>query len=293
MCVKMSKLKSILKLTRIEHSIMLLFAVLAGELLALGTLPVLPVLVASLITPVFISMASFAINDYFDVDVDKANKKKDRPLVNGELSKETALYVTGISLFIGIFTSLFINMYAFAIALLFGALAMLYSYKLKELLFLGNLYIAFSMAIPFIYGDFVVSKSLTLNVLLVSVMIFLSGVAREIHGTIRDYEGDKKRRVYSLPRVIGKKTSAVIAAVLYFAAILLSIYLFLYIGPFYGMVYLILIAITDLILLYVAVGYLIKKSPEFYLLSRNLSLVAMGVALVAILLAPLTVGILI
>ncbi|HUB92789.1 MAG TPA: UbiA family prenyltransferase, partial [Candidatus Saccharimonadales bacterium] len=68
------KFKAVLKLTRIEHSIMLVIAVLAAELIAKG-LPSLPILVLSLIAPVFISMAAFAINDYFDLKVDKINKK--------------------------------------------------------------------------------------------------------------------------------------------------------------------------------------------------------------------------
>ncbi|MGC8479788.1 MAG: UbiA family prenyltransferase [Candidatus Micrarchaeia archaeon] len=275
------RLKGVLRLTRIEHSIMLVVAVLAGELLTLGKLPSILILAFSLITPIFISMASFAINDYFDVEVDKLNKKK-RPLVTGEITKNEAIYITIICLFIGVFTSLFINIYAFLIAVIFGALAMLYSYKLKELPILGNLYIAFSMAIPFIYGDFVVKNTLVLSIYIVSIMIFLSGVAREIHGTIRDYEGDRKRNVVSLPHLIGIKPSAVIAAILYLIAVLISAYLFLNLNQFQNFAYLFLIAITDIILIYVSVGYIIKKSKKFYDFSRNISLVAMSIALVAI-----------
>ena len=281
------KIKAMLRLTRIEHSAMLVLAVLAGELLASGKLPSIPILIASLVTPIFISMSSFAINDYFDIEVDTANKKTTRPLVSGELKPKEALYITYITLFIGVFASLFINLYAFTIAVIFGALAMLYSYKLKELLLLGNLYIAFSMAIPFVYGNFVVSNLMMLNVLLVSSMIFISGVAREIHGTIRDYEGDKKRGVVSLPMITGKKLSSLIAGVLYIIAILLSAYLFFYIKPFYNIFYLILIFITDIILFYVTVGYMIKVNKKFYSLSRNLSLAAMGLALIAILLSSI------
>ena len=288
----MPYIKSILKLTRIEHSIMLVIAVLSGEFLSFGKLPNIAILLLSLITPILISMASFAINDYFDVDVDKLNKKN-RPLVTGELSKDSAIYITVICLVVGVMASFFINTDAFLIAIIFGVLAMLYSYKLKELFLLGNLYIGFSMAIPFIYGNFVVSNILGFNIVIVSSMIFISGVAREIHGTIRDYEGDRKRKVLSLPHFIGIIPSAVVAAILYFTAIAISIFIFFNVKPFYNIIYLLLILITDLLLLYISFGYMLKKNKKFYDFSRNISLAAMSIALVAIFIASLSIGVIV
>jgi geranylgeranylglycerol-phosphate geranylgeranyltransferase len=280
-------LKAVLRLTRIEHSIMLVIAVLAAELIARG-LPSLPVLVLSLITPIFISMAAFAINDYFDLKVDKINKKE-RPLVTGELRPIDALYVTSASLIIGIAASLLINYYAFVIAVIFGALALLYSYRLKGVVLLGNAYIAFSMAIPFIFGSYVVNSTIGANIVLVAAMIFLSGLAREIHGTIRDVKGDSRARNFqTLPRVIGIDGSASLALLLYLIAILISIYLFFFAAPFRSnLLYAFLIAVTDLLLLYTGIGFITEHRQKFYDKSRGISLAAMGIALIAILLAPL------
>ncbi len=288
----MGKLSAILKLTRIEHSFMLVIAVFSAELIAKG-IPDPIALIASFITPIFISMASFAINDYYDIAVDKANRNMKRPLVSGELSKCDALYVTYICLAIGIFASMLINSYAYYIAVIFGALAMLYSYRLKQIILLGNIYIAFSMAIPFIYGNYVVSSSLSPAIILISAMIFLSGLGREIHGTVRDMRGDRLRGVTSLPRAISRTGASVIALLLYFAAIGISIYLFVYMVPFKGdAVYLVLIGIADMLLVYVSLAYLNKKTQKFYRLARNASLAAMLLALIAILAAPLTYALL-
>ncbi|MDE1865009.1 MAG: UbiA family prenyltransferase, partial [Candidatus Micrarchaeota archaeon] len=113
----MGKLGAILRLTRIEHSIMLVIAVLAAELIANhGMLPSAPTLAFSLITPIFISMGAFAINDYFDIKVDRANRKV-RPLVIGELKPAEALYISVATILIGIASSYFINIYCFAIAI--------------------------------------------------------------------------------------------------------------------------------------------------------------------------------
>jgi geranylgeranylglycerol-phosphate geranylgeranyltransferase len=279
--------RAVLRLTRIEHSIMLVIAVLAAELLA-GGLPSLPVLVLSLITPIFISMAAFAINDYFDFRVDKINKKN-RPLVTGELKALDAVYITLASLIIGITASLLINFSAFVIAVVFGALAILYSYKLKGIAVVGNVYIAFSMAIPFIFGNYVVSQNIGAGIIMVSVMIFMSGLAREIHGTIRDLKGDSvARNLRTLPRIIGIEASAALAFLIYLVAILISAYLFFFVSPFaYNLLYALMIGTTDLMLLYTGIGFMFRRDQKFYGLARNVSLAAMALALVAILLVPL------
>ncbi|MDE1804552.1 MAG: UbiA family prenyltransferase [Candidatus Micrarchaeota archaeon] len=285
----MGKIAAILKLTRIEHSIMLVIAVIAAELIVNGgMLPATPTLVFSLVTPIFISMGAFAINDYFDIKVDRANKKN-RPLVTGALKPGEALYIAIATILIGIASSYFINIYCFAIAIFFGAMSLLYSYRLKEMLFWGNAYVALSMVIPFAYGNYVVSSSLSWAIVIVSVLIFSSGLAREIHGTIRDLKGDTKiRNAKTIPKYIGRKAASIVALLLYLFAIALSMYLFLQIPPFQSSaIYAILVALTDLMLLYVGVGFVANPRQEFYDRTRNVSLAAMGVALIAFLIVPL------
>jgi geranylgeranylglycerol-phosphate geranylgeranyltransferase len=289
----MNKMKAVLKLTRIEHSIMLVIAVIAGEVIALGANGIVPsalVIALSIITPVFVSMGSFAINDYYDVKADRANKRMDRPLVNGSLTRKGALQIALISFAIGVLASLFINAYAFVIALVFAVLAILYSYKLKDKLLVGNVYIAFSMVIPFIYGNYVVSTMLRANIVLISIIIFLAGAAREIHGMIRDYKGDATaRKSENLLYHVGQNRSAQLAAVLYIEAIMVSIYMFFFTPPFaFNLVYIVPIIITDIALAYIAYGYIVdKKSRGFYSLSRNLSLAVMALSLLAFLAAAL------
>jgi geranylgeranylglycerol-phosphate geranylgeranyltransferase len=270
-----------------EHSAMLVIAVLAAEMIA-GRLPGAWILILSIVSPVFISMSSFAVNDYFDLEVDRMNNRK-RPLVTGDMKPSDAVYITILSMLIGLVASALINWEVFVIALVFGILALLYSYKLKEIAFVGNSYIAFSMAIPFIYGSYVVSSELGNGIILIFCMIFLSGLAREIHGTIRDIEGDSKaRKIRSLPGIIGTMASAAIALLLYIIAIAISAYIFFRVAPFkMNLVYALPITITDIMLAYTGIGFLVKSDRRFYDLARNLSLVAMGLALIAILLAPI------
>ncbi len=286
----MNKFVAILKLTRIEHSAMLVIAVLAGELITSGHLPGAYMLALSLIVPIFVSMGSFAINDYYDVEVDTLNKKTKRPIVSGAISRKGAMRVAIVSFLIGVAASAFINYYAFLIALIFAILAALYAYKFKEMLLVGNIYIAFSMAIPFIFGDYVMSTALNPDIVLISLVILLSGTAREIHGMIRDYYGDiKARRIKNLPYYAGLRNSAYAASVLYLIAIAVSIFMFFFKRPFsYNIIYIAPIAVTDIMLLYVSAFYMLRyksKKEGIFDGARNISLGAMALALLAYLIS--------
>lgn len=284
----MGKVGAFFRLTRIEHSAMLVVAVIAAESIS-GGLPALPILVLSLVVPIFISMASFAINDYFDVASDRTNKRTDRPIVSGEISRKSALAISIVCLITGIGASVFINFYAFIIAWIFGAMAMLYSYRLKDILLVGNIYIAFAMAIPFVFGNYVVSITLEPAIVAVFFIVFLSGLAREVHGMIRDYRGDTKaRNTRNLVHYIGKGRSSQIAFVLYLEAILISVFVFFFIEPFrFNLLYIVPIAIADAMIVYIAVRCLFDESNHTYRLARNISLVAMGIALLGYLISAI------
>ena len=137
--------------------IMLAVAVFIGETVVLRSVPQLSLpIILSLLVPMLSEMGSFALNDYLDIETDRLNKKM-RPLVKGTISPGFALWFSVISLALSLVLAYFINTDAFFIALVFDALAIAYDWKLKDLPMLGNIYIGLSMAIPFIFGDFVVS----------------------------------------------------------------------------------------------------------------------------------------
>ncbi len=279
----MGKLGALFRLTRFEHSILLIIAVIGAEILA-GGLPSAQVAALSIITPIFLSMSAFAINDYFDVNVDRANKKK-RPLVTRELRPSDALAVASVSMVIGIAGGLLLNAYCFIIAVIFGVLSILYSYKLKDVPLIGNSYVAFSMAIPFVFGNYVMTYRLLDSVVLIFFLIFISGLGREIYGTIRDFDGDKKRGAMTVPMLIGKKASAYLGLLLYLAAVAISVYLFLHVLPFAGnILYVSLILISDFMLVLSSIPFMLANR-NWYGYARNLSLGAMGLALLCILLS--------
>jgi geranylgeranylglycerol-phosphate geranylgeranyltransferase len=277
------------KLTRFEHSMMLAVAVAVGEIITLRSSPPFYPLALSVLPPMLVGAASFAINDYFDLESDRINRRIDRPLVRGRIKPNTVFAVSLFLFLVGILLSVFVNANCFLLIILFSVLAYLYSFKLKDIAVAGNIYIALTMAIPFIYGGLAVSVEVPPAVLLLSSVAFVSGLAREVMGTARDVKGDKRGRgSKTLPMLIGVRNSLMISSLLYVVSILLSVIPYLYIPPYAGNVfYMIPIIIADVVLAYIALNSLREGSREFMKKSRNLSLAAMFIALLGFLAALL------
>jgi len=271
------------KLTRIEHAFMLALAVLIAETILLGELPpVSLVIILSLLVPVFSEMGSFALNDYFDIETDRLNKKN-RPLANGTLSTGFALWLSITTLVVSTVMAYFINIEVFIIALVFNIVAVMYNWKLKDMPLVGNVYIAFTMAVPFIFGNFVISNNLSELALVLAALGFVAGLAREIIKSVQDMDGDiKARGSRTLPVIIGAKKSVLIACALYISFIPLTLIPF-YMGLKGTLIPTVLIAIADLIILNICRWSLSGKSK----LARNMSLVAFLIGLVGLLIAAL------
>ena len=61
------------------------------KLIAARELPAWDMYALAFLTALLIEASTFALNDYFDYDIDVKNNRTDRPLVRGELAKGTAL----------------------------------------------------------------------------------------------------------------------------------------------------------------------------------------------------------
>ncbi len=179
------------------------------------------------IGPALITAGSFALNDYFDVTSDKKLKRTDRPLVSGKLRTRQVLVASVLLMLAGLGLCYYFNgMLALAIAFVFAVLAVAYNTVLKKTLVVGNLAVSTTYAIPFIYGNVVAAGGLgSLNqfVLLFAAVAFLAGLGRELTNSVKDEAGDEKIGALSLPMFVGARPVIGIAAVLFAAAIFLSL----------------------------------------------------------------------
>jgi geranylgeranylglycerol-phosphate geranylgeranyltransferase len=270
-------------LFRIEHAFLLVIAVLLGEFIVSKelavALPPLPIILLSLAVPFFIEMGSFALNDYWDMKTDKENKRKDRPLVTGEIEPKHALYAAIACYIIGVAAAIPLPTVALYIAALFALLSVFYNYMLKDLPLIGNKYIALSMAIPFIFGNLVVSGTLYLPLVAIAAVAFVSGLGREIIKSTEDVEGDMKhRKSKTLPAIIGKKKACQLAAGCYFALVPLSLLPFA-LGLPANLLAVGLVALTAIS--FAAMGFSVMKnqSKENLEASRKSSLLTVAIGL--------------
>ncbi len=273
----MRKLKAFLNLTRMNHGIFLAIAVVIGQLIA-NSIPLGITLVLSLVTPIFISSSAFALNDYMDYEADKANEREDRPLVSGHISKKTALTSSLLMMPIGIASSYFINIDAFLIALIFSLVSFEYAFRLKKVPLIGNLSIAASMSIPFLYGVLTVSESVPVSIWILTSMVFLAGTGREIVKSIQDMKGDREQGRRTLPIEIGREKSSYLALFLIALAVSISPIPYLELPLYSGeLIYLFTVALCDFTFAFSGRELLKGRYREF----RKRSFQAMGLGLVA------------
>jgi len=292
----MKKIKAIWQLMRLEHGFMIAFAILVGSLIANKSFPVFEKFIFTFFTALFLEASTFALNDYYDLEIDKKNKRIDRPLVRGDLSPKSALYLFTLFFPMGIICSYFVNITCFIIALITAIFAVFYDVKLKKIKLLGNFFIAYTMAIPFIFGGAAVIKENTFifklspAIFIVALIAFLAGSGREIMKDVMDFKGDKEKGVKSFPKYIGIRKSNIISALFFILAIILSFLPFLisdYDFYYRNYYYLLLILITDALLLVISINLIFKKkiNMKFY---RKFTLMALFIGLLAFLIGAFT-----
>ncbi len=210
-------------LIRPVNCAMIGFAVIVGVFVSKP--PAVPLLQTSLgfLTGFFVCAYSMAVNDVYDVEVDRVNRP-DRPLPSGRISVGGGFRLSLAVLIAGIGCSaLSLNAAAVGIALLYAFLSWLYNSRAKKTGLAGNLIVASSLAIPFIYGGVISGGSITRSLLLMMALTsFFSGVGREVVKAMADVEGDAKRGIDSVARSKGLKTASMVGAVFFILAVVTS-----------------------------------------------------------------------
>ena len=277
-------LKAFFRLTRIEHSLFLALAVLVGEVVVTRDIQLWPT-VFGVLSVFFIGLGSFALNDFMDYPTDKKNKRKDRPIVSGTISAWAAMVTAKVSFPLGVLFAILVNLNCFWIAVVFSILAILYSYTLKKLLLLGNMFIAFSMAVPFIFGSYIVSDQISASIQVLASIAFLTGLGREIIKSVQDMAGDKKYGRWTLPIALGKTIPKYFAVFYILIAVAMSPIPFLLLPKFQNnWLYMGPVIVTDVILLWNVWSMVGLKELERV---RKLTLLALGIGLVGFLLGAL------
>jgi geranylgeranylglycerol-phosphate geranylgeranyltransferase len=229
-------------------------------------------------TGFFICAYSMAVNDIYDLEVDRVNRPE-RPIPSGKVSKVGALRISQGALVAGIGCSvLSLNPLAVAIALAYAFLSWLYNSRAKKTGLGGNLIVASSLAIPFIYGGAVTGGSIAGSLLLMMALTsFFAGVGREVVKAMADVEGDAKREVNSLARSRGLKTASLVGAIFFLLAVASSWVPLL--AHLANQLYTYGVAIPDVIFVYLAVAIVARHDPASAYRVKKVALGGMTVGL--------------
>jgi geranylgeranylglycerol-phosphate geranylgeranyltransferase len=282
----MGRIRAVLQLVRADHDVMLALGVVIGYAVSGGLASPDPQrLLFSAMTAFLVGAGAFALNDYYDLEIDRRNRRTDRPLVRGDISPRAAVAIFIILFSSGLACSSAVSLPCFAIALVTGALAVSYDVWVKRLKLLGNFYIAYMMAIPFVFGG-VAASSVPGSTLVLAAMAYLSGFGREVMKDIMDLPGDMGAGVRSFPACVGERASCFISSGAYIAAVALSPIPFL-LGPepyLMNPFYIVPVLVADSLLLFTAASLTLEGGRRLRSL-RRVSLAAMMLGLVGFLLA--------
>ena len=235
-------------------------------------------LILGFLTGFFICAYSMVVNDVYDVDVDRVNRP-DRPLPSGSVSVSEANGLSAAALAAGLAcAALSLDPLAVVVAAAYAFLSWLYNSRAKKTGIAGNLIVASSLAIPFIYGGAVSRGSLLGSLLLLMALTaFFSGVGREVVKAMADVEGDAKRSVNSVARAHGQGFAARVGAAFFLLAVLTSWAPLL--TGLANEVYTVGVVVPDVIFTYLAASIVHSHGQANALRVKNIALAGMTVGL--------------
>lgn len=177
-----------------------------------------------ILTYFFATGSSMAINDYYDIEIDKINRPK-RPIPSGKLTLNQAKYIYIITVLLAIFISLFHSMFLDSkfliviIVMFFCFIGWFYASIGKKSGFPGNILVSFSLPIGFIYGAILTTSFIPIYIYFFALNCFFGLLAREIIKGCEDTEGDKNEGVKTLAIKFGIRKATYISLVFTLIAI--------------------------------------------------------------------------
>jgi geranylgeranylglycerol-phosphate geranylgeranyltransferase len=253
----MSSYRGYIQLTRPVNLVIAFLSIFMGGFVT-GTIHPLYRLFLASLSGTLVAAGANAINDVFDLNIDRINKPK-RPLPSGLVPVRSARIFAFILFFSGCLIAPFIHLAGFIIALISSIWLYLYSLKLKRTVLWGNFSVGFISGLAFVYGGLAVGR--LKQALVVGIFALFYHFAREIIKDMEDMEGDRSDGVITLPIRRGVKTAQIWATCIIFLLILLTLIPYKT-GLFNECYFLIVLFGVDLILAGVVISMWMKPVPE-------------------------------
>lgn len=251
------RLRGLIQLSR-PVNIAITLAVIPSAVLLIGGkgISLVDALVAGL-TGALATAGANAINDYFDLEIDRINRP-DRPLPRGFITKRDAAMMWLLTSLAAIFINLILPLAALIVVMFSIVLLFVYSAALKRTMLAGNIVVAGMTGMAFCYAAIVAEQPM--RGFMPAGFAFLANFAREIIKDIEDMEGDRRLGAVTLPIVHGVRASLFVASFSMWGLIALTI--LAYVTGMYSRMFLILVSVVDVALAYTAIKTWSNPSPD-------------------------------
>ncbi len=274
----MNTITAYIEIIRPVNSVMNGIAVIVGYIIACGCLSINMNIILGFLVGFFLTASSMVINDYFDRHIDVINAPQ-RPIPSGRINERTAKIYGVLLGIIGLIVALYLGIIFFTIASISYTISLLYNWRMKKTGFIGNLMVSYCVAVPFIYGALLAPMKDLTSAAIFALIAFLANTGREITKGIVDVVGDSSRGIKTVAVKYGSSHAAIIAALFYIIAVILSI-IPLYEG-LVNILYTPLIIVTDIGILLNTAKILKSPTRENAYKVKNRILIFMMVGLLA------------
>jgi len=243
------------RITRPTNAVVAGIAAVVAYLVATsGSL--VPGVILLLAAVTLITAAGNVINDYCDAEIDAVNRS-DRPIPSGQVSLTAAFWYAVLLFLAGILISIFTTPICMGFAIINTLLLVLYAIRLKGIPLAGNIAVAYLTGSMFLFGGAFAGYAGMVYLIPIAVITFLATMARELLKDAEDVEGDAAGGAVTLPIRIGVRKTTYCA----FGFVVLSAGASLVPFLYWGLPYLVLIAIVDSVLLLAAYRTLSCDTP--------------------------------
>ncbi|TBW29926.1 geranylgeranylglycerol-phosphate geranylgeranyltransferase [Gramella sp. KN1008] len=209
--------------------------------------------------------SGYIINNFYDSEKDLINRPQ-KTMLDRVVSQRTKLSVYFILNFASIFFASYVSFRAVVFFSVYIFVIWLYSYRLKRILFLGNLVASILTITPF-FIVFVYYKNFETVIFIHAMFLYLMIVMRELVKDLENMQGDLAQNYHTIPLVYGEKWSKFFLTVCSFLAIL-PIYLLV---NWYEIGYMDYYFYTSFLLLFIFLLLLyFSKAKWQYLLLHNI-----------------------
>ncbi len=179
-------------------------------------------LIISILVVSLVAAGGYAINDVYDVEIDKINKP-DRPLPSGKISIRNAVILSYSTMIIGSGIAFILGIFQGILAILTSVALICYAKTLKKQGLPGNMIVATTTALSIFYGGIAYFEGNWFErVIIPTAYSFLLTLGRELVKGIEDYEGDKKYGVKTLATTRGIKFTWNISRIILLLMLIIS-----------------------------------------------------------------------